>query len=69
MLFRKKIDRFCSYCVHSGKIDQETYLCSKKGIVPSCHRCRRFRYDPLKRVLTRMKPKDFCSFDDADFSL
>ena len=35
MLFRKKIDKFCSYCVHAGKVDDSTYLCAKKGIVPS----------------------------------
>lgn len=69
MLFRKKIARFCSYCVHSGKIDDTTYLCAKKGIVASCHKCRRFKYDPLKRVPTRIKPKDFAQCDDLDFSL
>ena len=69
MLFRKKIDRYCTYCQFAGKIDDETMVCQFCGVVPSGHRCRRFRYDPLKRVPTRMKPKDFCSFDDADFSL
>lgn len=33
MLFRKKIDRFCSYCVYAGKLDDETYLCAKRGFV------------------------------------
>ena len=69
MLFRKKIDRFCSYCAHAGKIDEDTYLCKKKGIVTSSHRCRKFKYDPLKRVPARMNPKDFSKYDDADFSL
>ena len=35
MLFRKKIDRFCSYCVYAGKLDDETYLCAKRGFVPA----------------------------------
>lgn len=69
MLFRKNIDKFCSYCAHAGKIDDSTYLCAKKGIVPSCHHCWRFKYDPLKRVPARMKPKDFSKMDDYDFSL
>ena len=69
MLFRKKIDKFCSYCSHAGKIDDNTYLCAKKGLVSSGHRCRRFTYDPLKRVPARIKPKDFSQYDDVDFSL
>lgn len=69
MLFRKKIERLCSHCVHAGKIDGETYLCAKKGIVSCDHHCRKFRYDPLKRVPHRAKPKDFSLCDDLDFSL
>ena len=53
MLFRKKIDRFCSYCVYAGKLDDETYLCAKRGFVAACHHCRKFKYDPLKRVPKR----------------
>ena len=44
MLFRKKIDRYCTYCQFAGKIDDETMVCQFCGIVPSDHRCRRFRY-------------------------
>ena len=43
MLFRKKIDRYCTYCQFAGKIDDETMVCQFCGIVPSDHRCRRFR--------------------------
>jgi transcriptional regulator with XRE-family HTH domain len=35
MLFRKKIERSCSYCLYGTKVDEETILCSKKGISPS----------------------------------
>ncbi len=69
MLFRKNIDKFCSYCAHAGKIDDETYLCKKKGVVASSHRCRKFKYDPLKRVPARIKVKDFAKCDDMDFTL
>ena len=31
MLFRKKIQRSCSYCIHGVKVDDETIQCSKKG--------------------------------------
>ncbi len=27
MLFRKKIDRYCTYCQFAGKIDDETMVC------------------------------------------
>ena len=43
MLFRKKIDRYGTDCQFAGKIDDETMVCQFCGIVPSDHRCRRFR--------------------------
>ena len=45
MLFRKKIDRYCTYCQFAGKIDDETMVCQFCGIVPSDPRCRRYSYD------------------------
>lgn len=69
MLFRKKIEKACVYCVHAAKLDEESCLCAKKGIVSPDARCRKFRYDPLKRVPRRQKPKDFSEFDHTDFSL
>ena len=66
MLFRKKIDRFCTYCAFGGKIDDDTVICKKCGVVPSAHHCRRFRYDPLKRVPSRAaEPQP----QSADYSL
>lgn len=69
MLFRKKIEKSCAYCVHAGKIDENNYLCAKKGPVVAGQHCRRFRYDPLKRVPKRMKPRDFSAYDEVDFTL
>ena len=69
MLFRKKIERYCAYCSFAGKIDEETMICQKCGVVPAMHQCRRFRYDPLKRVPPKAKPEDFSRFDKKDFSL
>lgn len=69
MLFRKKIEKSCSYCARSGKIDENTYLCEKKGVVSSYDQCRRFRYDPLKRIPKKAKAKDFSKIDELDFSL
>lgn len=69
MLFKKKIAPSCSYCARAGKIDDKTYLCKKRGMVPCGQSCRRFKYDPLKRVPPRRKPADFSKYDDVDFSL
>ncbi len=69
MLFRKKIEKSCSYCTRAGKIDDETYLCAKKGVVSAGGQCRRFKYDPLKRIPKKARAKDFSKIDDLDFSL
>ena len=69
MLFRKKIEKMCAYCAHSAKMNDEKCLCVKKGVVPRDYHCRKFSYDPLKRVPLRQKTKDFSECDDMDFSL
>ena len=69
LLFRKKIDRYCTYCQFAGKVDDETMICQKYGIVPAAHRCRKFRYDPLKRVPSRPHSGGLEKFDKNDFSL
>ena len=82
LLFRKNIDRYCAYCQFAGRIDEAHMICQHCGVVPCEHHCRRFRYDPLKRVpgrafqkskektgLGRAKPKEFQKFKTQDFSL
>ena len=69
MLFRKDIARACAYCTHAARFDEAACVCDRKGIVPSDSSCRRFRYDPLKRVPSRQKPADFSEYDEVDFSL
>ena len=69
MLFRKKIPHSCAYCANSTAMDEDQFLCIKKGVVVDTGKCRKFKYDPLKRVPVRMKPKDFAKYDDIDFSL
>ncbi len=45
-----KFPHACCYCEHATPLsDESTVLCDKKGIVPAEHKCRRFRYDLLKR--------------------
>lgn len=69
MLFRKKIPRSCLYCVHSTKLDEDRLLCSKMGVVDADHECRKFKYDPLKRVPARPKALDVSKYDEEDYSL
>ena len=70
MLFRKNIEKSCSYCVHAANlVDSDRVLCSKKGMIPCEQDCKKFKYDPLKRNPVKSKPKDFAQMDDVDFSL
>lgn len=69
MLFRKKIERCCSYCAHGVQLDDGQVLCCKKGLKTIDDGCHRFRYDPCKRVPARTKAMDFSKYDKEDFSL
>ena len=69
MLFRKKLPRHCAYCIHAGKMSDHEMICRKKGVVAAADQCRRFRYDPLKRIPVRPKPQRFDKLTQQDFTL
>ncbi len=69
MLFRKKMERSCTYCQYGTQIDEEQVLCTKKGVVSVDGKCRKFEYDPCKRIPPRPKALDSSKFDQEDFSL
>lgn len=69
MLFRKKMPRSCQYCVNSTKLDNNQMLCSKCGVVSQTYECRKFRYDPFKRIPRKAQSPDFDKYDSDDFSL
>ena len=69
MLFRKKIERSCSYCLNGTAIDEELSLSIKKGVVPTCGSCWKFAYDPVKRLPPKSKPLDASKYDEEDYSL
>ena len=69
MLFRKKIQRSCGYCVHGVQLDDGQILCCKKGMRTTEDQCFRFRYDPCKRVPMKAKALDFSKYEAEDFSL
>lgn len=69
MLFRKKIPRSCLYCEHSTKLDDSHMLCTKHGVVSVFYQCRKFIYNPFKRLPLRPKSLDFSKYEQDDFSL
>ena len=50
MLFRKKIPGSCQYCAHGVRLEGGQIVCVKKGLLEGDCACRRFHYDPLKRI-------------------
>lgn len=69
MLFRKKIERSCAYCLYGARLEDELILCSRKGIKSTDQKCWRFKYDPCKRIPLKAKAIDFSKYDNEDFSL
>lgn len=69
MLFRRKITRSCSYCSYGTALSENTILCTKKGLQDPDRSCRKFRYEPTKRLPCKQKAPDFSQYDEDDFSL
>lgn len=69
MLFRKKIERSCTYCQHGTCLEDGLVLCAKKGLQSELKPCFRFRYDPCKRVPRKARALDFSKYDREDYSL
>ncbi len=69
MIFRKKMPRSCSYCQNATKLNDDEMLCTKRGIVSVDKSCRKFVYDPCKRIPPKVKAQDFRTYDETDFSL
>ena len=69
MLFRKKIERSCTYCIHATRLEEDQILCAKKGLKTTDDKCRKFRYDPTKRIPVKAKALDFSKYESEDFSL
>ncbi len=69
MLFRKKIDKACTYCQHGVSLVDGQVLCVKKGVKQPEDSCRRFRYDPFKRIPAKARAMDFSKYDEEDYSL
>lgn len=69
MLFRREITPACAYCQRCTVLNENEVLCAKRGVVQADFKCRKFRYDPCKRIPPKMKALDTKKYDDVDFSL
>ena len=69
MLFEKDMEARCAYCKRGVALDEETVMCPKRGVMSAGDSCRRFRYDPLKRVPPKPMAVDFSHLKDEDFTL
>ncbi len=65
-LLSKSICPACTYCQFGTNfIKQKTVLCVKFGVVHCFNSCKKFKYDPLKRIPhSRKKLHDF---NETDF--
>ncbi len=67
-LFSDDIPPACAYCKHGFTTwDGKTVLCKKNGVCNPGFSCRKYRYDPLKRIPKR--PRALPKFDRSDFEL
>ena len=50
-IFRKDIDPQCAYCEYGTvTANKDTVICIKQGaVMQSFSKCKKFKYDPLKR--------------------
>ncbi len=70
LLNKNAYEAVCRNCKH-GRLspDGETVLCVKKGVVEPDGKCRRYSYDPLKRVPRKAPVLMTADPDDFDLNL
>lgn len=67
-LYSKEISPKCLYCSYGRSVnDSKEILCKKTGVMQPDSCCKKFKYDPLKRVPERIKLKS--DFNPEDFKL
>ena len=69
MLFRRRMPKSCITCLFSTSLNEHQLLCTKHGVVADSYFCRKYRYDPCKRIPPCMKAPDFSKYSDEDFKL
>lgn len=67
-LFKNNIEKNCAYCMRGYILSNGTEcLCDKYGIITAVTGCKKFKYDPLKRVPHRTP--DLPNHEDLEFSI
>lgn len=70
MLFSKNIEPNCEYCRRAQIFENcEEIGCKLRGVMTSGDKCRRFVYDPLKRVPEPPMVFRAREFDKEEFEL
>lgn len=71
MCFKKKEKTICDlpcrceFCEHAAIInDDDNILCDIKGIAEKCGKCKKYVYDPLKRIPKRLPDLPKLTEDD-----
>ncbi|MCL1820144.1 MAG: hypothetical protein FWG36_05760 [Oscillospiraceae bacterium] len=67
-VFRETIDPRCGYCQKGRQISQNEIGCVHRGVVSAHYSCKKFVYDPYRRV----PPKPVRlnkNYSDKDFEL
>ena len=61
----------CGYCIFSGRIPSDDRVtCSRKtGIFEFNDTCKKFKFDILKKEVTRKRIPDFSKFSAENFEL
>lgn len=68
-LFRREMEPRCAYCRQGEAISEREVICLRRGLVMAEDSCRRFRYDPLKRVPPRPASLEIGRLRKEDFSI
>lgn len=67
-LFNKSLPKRCEYCANSKTYtNDETLLCKYHGVVNAFDKCRKYKYDILKRIPKEKKLGD--DYSPEDFSI
>lgn len=68
LIDENKYEPKCAYCLHARIPDDKScVLCKKKGIMSFDDSCKKFKYDPLKRVPVKIRINN--DFDEDDFKI
>ena len=68
-LYGQNITPSCEICEYVSQRPDNTLSCQYKGAVQKGDKCRKFKYDPCKRIPLKMNTTDFTKYDKDDYTL